>query len=186
LDRRFIQAFTEPARVRILGRLVYPFCLKHRLQLLALDSPFLRDGDPAITAADLILAVKVCAEESLEPTWRDTWEGVKLARSRKYMTEEGQKFLLYAGSANWPKFWEAKQSGGNATGMPWIMAVVCNLVKHGVPEDRAWNMPEAQAIWMSTGFMANEPGTGIKVLTTEEEEMLDQVARVEASHGPQT
>jgi hypothetical protein len=47
-------------------------------------------------------------------------------------------------------------------------------------------MPEAQAIWMSTGFMANEPGTGIKVLTTEEEEMLDQVARVEASHGPQT
>jgi hypothetical protein len=28
--------------------------------------------------------------------------------------------------------------------------------------------------------------TVIKVLTTEEEEMLDQVARVEASHGPQT
>jgi hypothetical protein len=39
---------------------------------------------------------------------------------------------------------------------------------------------------MSTGFMANEPGNRVKVLTTEEEEMLDQVARVEASHGPQT
>ena len=172
--------------MRILGRLVYPFCLKHRLQLLALDSPFMREEDAPIAAADLILAVKVCAEESLEPTWQDTWQGVKLARSKSYMVEEGRKFLTYAGSTNWPKFWEAKESGGNSTGMPWIMSVVCNLVKHGVPEDRAWNMPEAQASWMSTGFMANEPGNRVKVLTTEEEEMLDQVARVEASHGPQT
>jgi len=172
--------------VRILGRLVYPFCLKHRLQLLALDSPFMQEGDPTITPSDLLLAVKVCAEEDLAPTWRDTWEGIKLTRSRKYMGEEGRKFLLYAGSANWPKFWEATKRDGNTTGSPWILSIVCNLVKHGVPEERAWNMPEAQAIWMSTGFLANEPGNEVKVLTTDEEEMLDQVARVEASHGPQT
>ena len=172
--------------MRILGRLVYPFCLKHRLQLLALDSPFLQDGNPTITTADLLLAVKVCAEEPLEATWQDTWEGVKLARSSDYMNKEGKKFLQYVGTINWPKFWELNEKGGNNTGAPWMLSVVCNLVKNGVPEDRAWNMPEAQAIWMSTGFIANEPGSAVKVLTTEEEEMLDQVARVEASHGPQT
>lgn len=186
MDRRFVQAFTEPARVRILGRLVYPFCLKHRLQLLALDSPFTREGDPPITAADILLAVKVCAEESLEPTWKDTWQGIKMTRSKSYLLAEGAKFMQYASNVNWPKFWEQQQKDGNTTGSPWILSVVCNLVKNGVPEERAWNMPESQAIWLSTGFIANEPGSGIKVLTTEEEEMLDQAARVEATHGPQT
>lgn len=186
MDKRFIQAFTEPARVRILGRLVYPFCLKHRLQLLALDSPFVREGNPTITAADVLLAVKVCAEESLEPRWLDTWEGLKMTRSKSYLEEQARRFLQYGGAVNWPKFWEATQRDGNSTGTPWVLSVVCNLVKNGVSEDRAWNMPEAQAIWLSTGFMTIEPGSGIKVLTTEEEEMLDQSARVEAPHGPQT
>lgn len=156
------------------------------MQLLAIGSPFMQEGDPRITASDLLLAVKVCAEEDLSPTWRDTWEGIKLARSGAYMMAEGRKFLAHASNVNWPKFWEASQRDGNTTGSPWILSVVCNLVKNGVPEERAWNMPEAQAIWMSTGFMANEPGNGIKVLTTEEEEMLDQVARVGTPDGPQT
>ena len=172
--------------MRILGRLVYPFCLKHRLQLLALNSPILQEGDPTITMADMLLAVKVLAEEPIEATWKDTWQGYKMARSKSYMTREGQKLLLHMSSVNWPKFWEKKEHGGNPTGMPWLLSVVCNLVKHGVPEERAWNMPEAQAVWMSTGFIANEANSGVKVLTTEEEAMLDQATRVDDTHGPQT
>jgi len=146
----------------------------------------MEEGNPTITAADLLLAVKVCAEEPIEATWKDTWHGFKMARSEAYMTQEGRKLLMHLSGVNWPKYWEKKESGGNTTGTPWVLSVVCNLVKNGIPLEQAWNMPEAQAIWLSTGYMANEPGNSIKVLTTEEEEMLDQAARVEPPDGPQT
>jgi hypothetical protein len=64
-------------------------------------------------------------------------------------------------------------------------------MKNGFDEERAWMMPEAQAIWMSTGFNSiGQGGSEIELLTTEEEELqkelLDQSARVRTADGPQT
>ena len=71
--------------MRILGRFVYPFCLKHRLHLLALESPLVLDGRQ-IAASDLILAVKVCAEEPIDRvTWRDQWETLKVRHKPGYL-----------------------------------------------------------------------------------------------------
>jgi hypothetical protein len=192
LDKRFVRAFTEPSRVRILGRFVYPFCLKHRLHLLALESPLVMEGKQ-ITAADLLLAVKVCAEEPIDRvTWRDQWEALKMKHRPGYLNEQLERFVAFTLLTQWPKFWEKQgKTSGSVNSMPWVLQVVCNLMKHGVPEERAWMMPEAQAVWMSTGFNSiAQGGSEIELMTTDEEELqaelLDQSARVEPSDGPQT
>ena len=176
----------------ILGRFVYPFCLKHRLHLLALESPLVLDGKQ-ITATDLLLAVKVCAEEPVDRvTWRDQWEALKMKHRPGYLNSELGKFITFTLLAEWPKFWEKRSAeSGSVNSIPWVLQVVCNLMKNGFTEERAWMMPESQAVWMSTGFNSiGEGGSGIELLTTEEEELqkelLDQSARVRTSDGPQT
>jgi hypothetical protein len=192
LDKRFVQAFTEPSRVRILGRFVYPFCLKHRLHLLALESPLVLEGKQ-ITASDLLLAVKVCAEEPIDRvTWRDQWEALKMKHRPDYLNEQLERFVTFTLLNQWPKFWERQgKTSGSVNSIPWVLQVICNLMKHGFAEERAWMMPEAQAIWMSTGFNSiGQGGSEIDLLTTEEEELqkelLDQSARVRTADGPQT
>ena len=176
----------------ILGRFVYPFCLKHRLHLLAVESPLVLDGKE-ITAADLLLAVKVCAEEPIDRvTWRDQWEAIKMKHRPGYLRGELDKFTAFTLLTQWPKFWEKRScESGSVNSIPWVLQVVCNLMKNGFTEERAWMMPESQAVWMSTGFNSiGEGGSGIELLTTEEEELqkelLDQSARVRTSDGPQT
>lgn len=192
MDKRFVRAFTEPSRVRILGRFVYPFCLKHRLHLFAIDSPLIMDGKE-ITAADLLLAVKVCAEEPIDRvTWRDQWEALKMKHRPGYLNEQLERFIAFTLLTQWPKFWEKQgKTSGSVNSIPWVLQIICNLMKHGFTEERAWMMPEAQAIWMSTGFNSiGEGGSSIELLTTDEEELqrelLDQSARVRTSDGPQT
>jgi hypothetical protein len=192
LDKRFVRSFTEPSRVRILGRFVYPFCLKHRLHLLALESPLVLEGKP-ITASDLLLAVKVCAEEPIDRvTWRDQWEAIKMKHRPSYLNAQLERFVAFTLLNQWPKFWEKQgKTSGSVNSIPWVLQVICNLMKNGFPEERAWMMPESQAIWMSTGFNSiGEGGSGIELLTTEEEELqrelLDQSARVRTADGPQT
>ena len=188
MDKRFVRAFTEPSRVRILGRFVYPFCLKHRLHLIAVGSPLVLEGKP-ITASDLLLAVKICAEEPIDKvTFRDQWEAFKMRHKAGYLDEEAAKFIAFTHLSEWPKFWEKQgRDSGSVNTVPWVLQIVCNLMKHGYTEERAWMMPEAQAVWMSTGFNSiGQGGSEIQLLTTEEEELLDQSARVEPPDGPQT
>jgi len=178
--------------VRILGRFVYPFCLKHRLHLLALDSPLVLEGK-AVTVCDLILAIKVCAEEPIDKvSFRDQWQAYKLRRFKGYYVNQLTLLTDYVMLSQWPKFWEKSgRESGSVNTIPWVLQVVCNLVKNGIPEERAWMMPEAQAMWMSTGFNSiSQGGDAIQLLTTEEEELqkelLDQSARVRPDDGPKT
>ena len=55
--------------------------------------------------------------------------------------------------------------------MPWVLTVVCNLVKHGISEERAWTMPESQAIWLHSAFAIGN-GADMKVLTKEDEDLI--------------
>jgi hypothetical protein len=52
--------------------------------------------------------------------------------------------------------------------------IVTNLVANGIDEARAWEMPEAQAIWLSTAF-ALRGGAKVNLLTTEEEAFMESV-----------
>lgn len=177
MDKRFLRAYTDPNKVRILGHDLYPWCIKYRVWLTAFESPLIT-GKP-VTPADLLLAVKICSEVPIgKPSLIDRWRVIGM-RIRPYEFNRAmQAFLDYALVAHWPKFWEKKGKGdGNSSGLPWALAVVSNLIANGIEEKRAWEMPECQAIWMNTAFGIRS-GADIKVLSSEMEEELDRLEQL--------
>jgi hypothetical protein len=187
VDGRFLRAWTDPAaKVQILGRSVYPFCLKYRVRLLAIESPLIT-GASAPTPLDLLAAVKICAEEPIGELDEDEIKFVKNLGERpgKFMTE-CERFTEYCMVDCWPKFWDAPESKrGTAedVGIPWPLGVVAALIKHGVEEKRAWEMPECQAIWLNAAWAAAN-GSESKILTTDEEAFMDEQERLEKVAPP--
>ena len=175
MDRRFLSAFTDPSdQVKILGRRVAPFALIHRVQLEAADSPLLR-SDANIRPVDLLVAVKICAGEPIgKPSFMDSWYVGKMANNAEYFAEQIDRFARLVLVEAWPKFWEKRARSGDSNGLPWVLSVVANLVANGIPETRAWTTPESQAIWMNSAFAVIK-GAELKVLTTEEEQLLDEL-----------
>lgn len=167
MDERFIRAFTDPsAQVTILGRLVSPFCLRHRVHLTALNSPFVKGGD--IRALDILVAVKVCAGEPIGTlTNKELGELIELNEHETKMGVAALNFQHHMLEINGPKFWK-KEGKAGSTGIPWILNIIATLVSNGIEESRAWTMPECQAIWLSTAFAAMK-GADLKVLTSEDE-----------------
>ena len=44
-------------------------------------------------------------------------------------------------------------------------------MRAGVQEERAWEMPECQAIWLNTAILSSK-GVDVQVLTSDEEEFM--------------
>jgi len=81
VDHRFLNAFVDPAPLKLLGRSLYPWCLKYRVRLMAFNSPLIT-GERGVTPADLIFACQVCAEEPLgEIGWLDKLRILSLNRN---------------------------------------------------------------------------------------------------------
>lgn len=182
MDGRFLRAWTDPAaKVQILGRPVYPFCLKYRVRLLAIESPLIT-GASVPTPLDLLAAVKICAEE---PLGELTSEEVRLVeklkeRPGKFM-DECERFTAYCLLDCWPRYWdtpEHKRGTAEDIGIPWPLAIVASLIKNGIEEKRAWEMPECQAIWLNAAWSAAN-GSESKILTTEEEAFMEEQERLE-------
>jgi hypothetical protein len=166
MDERFIRAFTDPAQAIVLGRLVSPFCLRHRVHLTALGSPFVKGGD--IRALDVLVAVKVCAGETIgKLTNKELGEVIELNDDDNKMRVAALNFHNHMLEPNGPKFWQ-KDGRAGSTGIPWVLNIIATLVSNGIEESRAWTMPECQAIWLSTAFAAMK-GADLKVLTSEDE-----------------
>ena len=173
MDKRFLAAWIDPAPLpRFLGRTLYPWCLKYRVRLEAFQSPLI-DGSRDITPADLILAVRLCAEEPIGKFGiADTWRVIRLERNPKEFEHLLAIFSSYILVGHWPKFWEqAKTKGGGGKGIPFPLAIVSNLIANGIDEKRAWEMPECQAIWMNTAFGVRN-GADVSVMSPEEEAFI--------------
>ena len=74
-----------------------------------------------ITAADLLLAVKVCAEEPIDRvTWRDQWEALKMKHRPGYLNQQLERFVAFTLLTQWPKFWEKQgKTSGSVNSIPW-------------------------------------------------------------------
>lgn len=181
MDNRFLRAFRDPSSRVILGKRVFPFCLKHRVRLLSIESPLVTTTEGGITPRDLLIAVKVCAEEA--DLRVGFWDEVRL-RVYEYQPEKFKDdvalFVDHCHLGAWPKYWDGPKSSDTAdgAGIPWPLMIVTNLVANGIEEQRAWEMPEAQAIWLSTAFSVRA-GAKVNLLTTEEEELMDAIRRGE-------
>jgi len=176
MDRRFTSAFTDPANTILLGRFVSPFCLLHRVQLEAAESPLLKSG-VGIRPLDMLVAVKICSGERLDKiTWKDSWYLGKMTSNGDYFADQIDRFAQFVLVTAWPKFWEKKAKAAESSGVPWPLSVVSNLIANGIPEERAWKMPECQAIWLNSAFAINK-GAELKVLTTEDEELIETLEK---------
>jgi hypothetical protein len=179
MDRRFTSAFTDPSNTVLLGRFVSPFCLLHRVQLEAAESPLLRSGVD-IRPLDLLVAVKICSGERIDKlTLKDSWYLGRMTSSGDYFAEQIDRFSKFVLVSAWPKFWERKSKSMETSGIPWPLSVVANLIANNVSEDRAWTMPECQAIWLNSSF-AVVKGANLKVLTTEDEELIAELEKTQA------
>ncbi|MFN9111853.1 MAG: hypothetical protein ACK5XN_17455 [Bacteroidota bacterium] len=181
MDKRFLKAFLTPRATRLAGYDLFPWCLKHRLWLEALDHPIL-SGRPC-TPAELIFFAKVCAEKPVgEVTLKDKWQAAKLKVPINYNTAINDAYDHMRVDC-WPQFWERKESqagGGRNRGMPWVLSIVANLVKAGHNLEDALNLPECQAIWLSCAASI-QAGSELDILSTEDEALLDELQRVKDS-----
>ena len=181
MDKRFLAAFIDPAPFRLLGRSLYPWCLKYRVRLMAFDSPLVT-GSRGVTPADLIFACQVCAEEPLgEIGWRDQMRMLSLSRKPDKFEELLEAFSGYVLVQDWPKFWEqTKKKSAGDKGVPWPLAVVASLITNGIDEKRAWEMPECQAIWLNSA-LAISKGADVAIMSPEEEAFMAEEEAKEAA-----
>ena len=149
MDRRFLDAFIDPAPFELLRRSLFPWCLKYRVRLMAFDSPLVT-GSRGVTPADLLFACQVCAEEPLGGPigWKDQLRLGRLNDNPAKFELMLRAFSGYILVDDWPKFWEqTKKSGGGDKGVPWPLAIVANLIASGIPEKRAREMRGCRGIW---------------------------------------
>lgn len=184
MDQRFLEAFLTPRATRLCGYTLFPWCLKHRIWLTGLGHPLMLGGAP--TPAQLIFFARVCSETPMgKPGIRDRVQAHLLGYPRNYInavTAARDHMRL----ETWPKFWEKRDeqgAGGRNRGMPWALSIVSNLVKAGHDLEDALNMPECQAIWLSTAASI-QAGGELEILTSEDEALLDELHRVKANPPP--
>lgn len=185
MDRRFLNAYVDPAPFRLLGRSLYPWCLKYRVRLHAFKSPLV-DGHRDVTPADLLFACQVCAEEPLgEVGMIDKLRLLSLSRDQDKFERTVKAFADYILVQNWPKFWEQSKakSSGNARGVPWPLSIVANLIASGIEEKRAWEMPECQAVWLNSA-LAISKGADVAIMSPEEEAFIASEKAKDAASEP--
>ncbi len=188
MDARYLQAATVlPHQDKVCGRTLLAFCLRHRVALEAIGSPFLDPMEKRFTAFDVILAVRIMSTHDKQKMTD------KLSLSDKYhvarMMLSKNRLSLAIGmvlgcmkvSCSYPKLWEKDNKDKKSSeDIPWMLSCVANLTRNGVGLEEAWTMPEGEAVWMSISH-AIYNGAKIDILTTDQEdELLHFNERVDA------
>jgi hypothetical protein len=125
----------------------------------------------------------VCAEEQLGAIgWRDRLRILVLNRNSLKFERLLEAFAGYILVQDWPKFWEQNKtkSGGGDKGVPWALSIVTNLIANGITEQRAWEMPECQAIWLNSA-LAIRKGADVAIMSPEEEAFMAEEEAKEAA-----
>lgn len=181
MDARYLKAaICLPRPIKVLGRQLLPFCLRHRVQLEAINSPFLNPIKSQFRAKDVILAVRIMSSHEKDVFAKDinAWEQLQmiwLNMSRKRLARNvGRIVGVIQASCSYPKLWQDEKKANTKTheNIPWVLSCVANNVRNGCTLEEAWTMPEGEAVWMSISH-AIFNGSKIEVLSTEEEKMMD-------------
>jgi hypothetical protein len=188
MDARYLKATTVlPHQNKVCGRTLRPFCLRHRVMLEAIESPFLKPGKSPFDPLSLILAVRILStyqkdKMSGDLTLLEKIYMVKMAMSRKYFSRcVGTVIGCINVSLSYPKLWEKeKKDNRKHENIPYPLSCISSLVRNGCTLEEAWTMPEGEAVWMSVAN-AIYNGAKIDVLSTEEEKDLEKFnERIEA------
>ena len=188
MANRWTQAATIlPPTLKVCGRRLLPFCLRHRVALEAIGSPIIQTHLEA-TAKDVLAACRILSSHDLTalrkpPTFS---EGLWLARmswNKKALIAEAVKLHYYFEAQSlWPRFWEKENAGRSGGSVPWPLAVVASLIRNGATLEEAWTMPEAEAVWLHVAHSVAS-GADISVVSDTEWEAMEEYKKQEASRN---
>jgi hypothetical protein len=173
MDARYLQATTVlPRQNKVCGRTLRPFCLRHRVALEAIQSPFLDPEKYKFDPVQVVMAARILStydkEEMARPlSYIEKLYVARMTMSKKYYSHcVGTILGCIKVSLSYP--------------IPFPLQCVANLCRNGVSLEEAWTMPEGEAVWMSVAS-AIYNGAKLEILSTEEEKDLENFdARIEA------
>ncbi len=178
MDARYLKATTVlPPDVKVCGRQLLPFCLRHRVELESIDSPFLDFQNRSFKAIDVIYAVRVMStfdkvRINAPITLREQFHIIILNSSRKRLARTvGRIIGIILESCSYPKVWSKKENKTKEN-IPWTLACVANNVRNGCSLEEAWTMPEGEAVWMSISHGIYN-GSDVQIVSTDDDAMLD-------------
>jgi hypothetical protein len=179
MDARYLQAVTVlPKQNKVCGKTLLPFCLRHRVALEAIDSPFIRSGFEGINPYSVLMAIRILStydkSEMAKPlSFIDKLWMLYLTWNNKYYSQViGTIIGCINVSCSYPKFWEKDNKEKSKENVPWVLSCISNNVRNGCTLEEAWTMPEGEAVWMSISH-AIYNGAKIDILTTDEEKELE-------------
>jgi len=185
MENRWIKAATIlPPTLKVCGRRLLPFCLRHRVALEAIESPLVFTSKP-MSPLDLIIAIRVLGSHDITAvrkplTIAERWHLARLSISEDSFIEEAQKVVLYFEAQSlWPRFW-AKEEKTESGGLSWHLAVIANLVRNGCTLEEAWTMPEAEAIWLHIAH-SKAAGAKVDIVSDREWDAMEDYKRKEAA-----
>ena len=176
-----------PPTLKVCGRTLLPFTLRHRVALETIKSPVLSNGSD-LTIPDILFAVRILSTNDLNdtregPTWREKFLGFLYAiRPEKAVAEALKLRVYFEAQSLWPRFWE-KGEKAKDNGIPWQLTIIANLVRNGTPIAQAWTMPESQAIWL---YIANCKAEGAKLDLITDDEAAAMERETESIKKPET
>lgn len=188
MDEAFLQSFFA-GKHRVIGREMRPLSLAHRVALMAVDSPFLKDADEPFTFNELSIAAKICASSnpfsvSIKATFLDRVRYWMHKRFPRYFVYEAAKFLTYLGDYIAPPNIiegddDPREQDGLDSGVPWMLNIVAVLMRSGGMNFRdAWSLPEGQAIWYFAA-LARLEGAKLRITSKElEDEVLAALKKI--------
>ncbi len=184
MDSRFLNAFLTPGRTYIEGYALKPFCLKHRIWLMGIGSPFMAEDKP-IEVPDLIVALRICSEGNMDRlTFRERWVGWRLALDKDRFKRACQSLVAHMDWVEtWPRFWQNKNAESGVDSTPWALSLLANLIKNGVSYQEALEMPEPRAVWLSSAFSISA-GAKLEFLSPEMEAEIDAFLSGQQSMKP--
>jgi hypothetical protein len=178
MDARYLKATTViPLDVKVCGRRLLPFCLRHRVQMESIDSPFIDYAKRSFTAKDVIYAIRIMStfdkvRINAPITLREQFHLIILNSSRKRLARAvGRVLGIMLESCSYPKLW-SKQEKKSKENIPWTLACVANNVRNGCSLEEAWTMPEGEAVWMSISHGIYN-GSDVQIVSTDDDTMLD-------------
>lgn len=172
-DERFAQAFLNLSSHRVLGKVLRPFSLWHKLQLEYANSPVLTGGE--VRVPDLCHAVAVCRTSYPEIARSAVpARGIRrflwmLWAERVNLQREKEAFDAYAEDyCSLPKI-EAFKKGEKTPDMDDCLSDVSLYRKMtGSPRAEPWDIPLGELYWMNAAFTRSE-GADFSIVTPLEE-----------------
>ena len=178
MDARYLKAATViPLPIKVCGRRLLPFCLRHRVQMESIESPFMDHLNSSFSAKDVVMAVRIMSttdkvELGAPFGAREKFHELWLNSSRPRLARAvGRVLGVILDSCSYPKIW-SKQEKKTKENIPWPLACVANNVRNGCTLEEAWTMPEGEAVWMSISH-AIYNGSGVEIVSTDDESMMD-------------